>query len=645
MPPVRVVATAFSRDAGGNPQPLVGCDAVPFEPRFGATISAGALAPTGLTVGLEIPRHAAVGLTPNALVAALKVELPRGLALNPSAAAWLTGCSPHAIGLVSAAGIQPPRIGESAATCPASARLGSAFIKTPLADHQLTGSIYLAAPAENPFAARYAIYLVVEDEETGTILKIPARLVAAPGDGRLTAIVPDLPQLPFSEMELSFAGGPRAPLINPSSCGRYVAQGTLTPSTAPFAPVATRNAGFTLLSGADGMQCPAPEADRNPRPTFKAGVQVARAGGDSPLVLVLTREDLDQHFGSFDLTLPPGLIADLGSTPVGAVVGSVEVRSGLGPQPLSLSGTAYLGGPYRGAPYSLEIVVPAKAGPFDLGTIVERVAVDLDPATAQVSLSSDPLPAILAGVPLEIRSLTVDLDRPGFIRTPTSCEPTAIAGTATTSLGQSAPISDRFQVGGCAALPFKPRLSLALSGAVGRGGHPAVRAVYRGDPSGTAASGIAFRLPAGELLDLHHLGKLCPRDVESGRCPRSSQFGSLRIATPLLDVPLEGSAYLRVPTGRLPGLTAEVRSGGLRFLLRGRVTGRGGRLGVSLESLPDVPLSKAVLKLPGGRRGLVVNSESLCRGKRHAIASFSAHSGKQRSFRLRPQVVGCSRKR
>lgn len=625
-PPVEsVMANDVSRDAAGNPQPLAGCDAVPFDPRVTLQANGGPLAPTGLDVRLELPQHEAVGVIPSAPLAGLEIALPAGLALNPSAGSWLEGCS--------------------AAPCPASSRVGAVRMVSPVADHALTGGVYIATQTTKASDGRYAIYLAIDDEATGTFLKVPGRLEVDQVDGRLTAVFSELPWIPFSELELEFEGGPRALLAGPPSCGGYVARATLHPSTAPFEVPALRTAGFTLKAGAGGSPCPPPEAERKAAPSFHAGVTAALAGRASPLVIALSREDLDQHFGSFGFTLPPGLIADLGSTPVGAAVGGIEVKAGLGPEPLSLSGTAYLGGPYRGAPYSLSFVVPAKAGPIDLGTIVQRAAVDVDPVTAQVSVRSDPLPQILGGVPLEVRSLRIDLDRPGFIRNPTSCEPTAIAGTATTSLGQTAPISDRFQVGGCAALPFKPRLSLALSGAVGRGGHPAVRAVYRGDPSGAAASGIAFRLPAGELLDLRHLGRLCPRDVDVARCPRDSRLGSLQIDTPMLDAPLEGSIYLRVPSGRLPGLTAEVRSGGLHFLLRGRVTGRGGRLGVSLESLPDVPLSRAVLRLPGGRRGLVVNSESLCRGKRHAIASFSAHSGKQRSFRLRPQVVGCSRKR
>ena len=300
-----------------------------------------------------------------------------------------------------------------------------------------------------------------------------------------------------------------------------------------------------------------------------------------------------------------------------------------------LRGTVYLGGPYRGAPYSLDIVVPARVGPFDLGTIVERVAIEVDPASARVSLASDPLPAILAGVPLEIRSLTVNVDRPGFIRSPTSCEPMAITGSATTALGQAAPLEARFQVGACAALPFKPKLSLRLAGALGRNGHPALRAVFRGNPKGASLSRLGFTLPAGELLDLRHLRGLCPRGVPPTRCPRDSRLGRLRLVSPFLDGAAEGPVYLRVPSRRLPDLTAELRSGRLRFLLHGRTAARHGRLAVRFGALPDVPLARAVLTLAGGRRGIVVNSRAVCRRPGRARAAAVAHNGVRRQLRVR----------
>lgn len=620
--PAMAAAVAPSLDSGGNPRPLIGCEAVPFDPRLAARTESGALAASGLSLGLEVPRYEGVGKA-GASVAGLEVKVPSGVALNPSAGSWLSSCS-----IV---------MDERPVRCPVGAQIGSVRVRTPLIDHPLDGFVYLDPPDPGIFDSRLGIHLVIDDEASGTRLKIVGRIEADPVDGRLTAIVSDLPRFPFSQMEIEFAGGPRALLTSPPSCGSYASSAIVTPSTTPFSPPRERHASFTLTDGPSHSSCPLPEAERNSVPGFRAGVASSVAGGDSQLIFTLAREDVDQHFGSFDLTLPPGLIANLGSTPLGSAVGSVEVRAGVGPEPLALGGTAYLGGPYRGAPYSLDFVVPAKAGPIDLGTISVRAAVDVDPATARVSVRGDPLPQILGGVPLELRSLRIDLDRPGFIRNPTSCEATAIAGLATTSIGQVAPISDRFQVGDCAALAFRPKLSLRLSGATGRNGHPALRAVLQGGADEAAVAGLGFTLPAGELLDLDHVRALCRPAVPAERCPRGSRLGRLRLRTPFLDEPLSGPIHLRTPSRRLPDFTADLRSARFQVTVHGRATSGHGRLGIRFAGLPDIPISKAVLDLPGGRRGIVVNSRGLCKAG-PAVARFDAHSGKQRRQRVRVRL-------
>jgi hypothetical protein len=640
-PPISAEASAMSRDAGGNPRPLAGCEAVPFDPRLAVQSDTAAMAPSALTVEVEVPQYEGTNATAAASVAGLRLELPSGLALNPAAGAWLGGCAPAAIGLLSPAGIAPPVFDEGRAECPSSSLLGKVRLQTPLVDRELGGSIYLATPGANPSAARYAIYLVIEDEASGTVLKIPGRLNVSPGDGRLAATIPELPPLPFESLKLEFSGGPQAPLVTPGGCGRYMAEATFTPSTAPFGSSVERTGSFTLKDGVGGRPCPPSETERNAAPTFQAGTEMPVAGFDSPLVVRLAREDDDQHLSSFNFTLPPGLIANLGAAPLGGAIGRVQAKVGVGPEPLAVDGTVYLEGPYRGAPYSLKAVVPAEVGPFDLGTITERATIEVDPTTAQISVSADPLPQILAGIPLQLRSIAIDLDRPGFIRNPTSCEPMAIGGAATSAIGQSAPLSQRFQVGACAALPFKPKLSLLLSGALGRNGHPAARAVLRGDSDGAALSSAHVYLPSGELLDLNHLRELCPWSVVVAGCPKKSRLGHLRLQTSLLGEPLEGPVYLRVPSHRLPELSAEVTGGGLRFAVSGRLTRTKGRLGFSLGPIPDVPLSEAVLELPGGRNGLILNSRSLCRTRGEVAATLTAHNGMRRHLSERIQVAGC----
>jgi hypothetical protein len=337
-----------------------------------------------------------------------------------------------------------------------------------------------------------------------------------------------------------------------------------------------------------------------------------------------------------------------GGCPAGSKLGYTRIAIGSGPEPLWVpsgdqpDSAVYLAGPYQGAPYSLLIVLQAQTGPFELGSVILRAPITVDPTTAQASISIKELPQILDGIPLHYRSIRVVLDRAGFIRNPTSCEPTEITGTAKAVDGSSARLAARFQAADCAALSFKPKLFLRLSGALGRNGHPALRATLRTDPSGAALKSAAFALPAGELLDLRHVRELCSRALPVGQCPSSSRLGTLRLQSPSLQAPLEGPVYLRVPSHRLPDLSAELSSGALSFVLGGRTTDSGGRLGVSLESLPDIPLSSAVLNLAGGRRGILVNSRSLCGKRGSATASFSAHNGMRRRLRVRVGADRCS---
>jgi hypothetical protein len=639
--PVRsLTATAEFLDQGDNPHGLVGCDAQSFTPTLALGPEGGALSPAGLHLDLHLPLSEQPYGRATAAVRELTLNLPSGLAINPAAASGLEACLPAQIGLQSEAG-QAARFDGSAPACPGGSKVGTISADLPALGETLSGTVYLATPDQNPYATTFAIYMVLEDPFRGLEIKIPGRFEADPETGRLTAAITDLPEFPFADVSLQFPSGPRALFATPPTCGNYVSTGDLIPSTAPEGLAVHVQSGFTLGSGPAG--CPAPEPKRPVPSSFAAGAASPIAGASSSFFLSLARADLDQHFGSFDVTLPPGLTADLGSTPVGTAVGSVQVQAGLGSQPLALDGTAYLRGPYREFPYSLEFVVPAQAGPFDLGTIVERAALEVDPETAQISLRSDPLPQILSGVPLELRSLTVDLDRDGFIRNPTSCEPMAITGSSTTAVGQSAPLSARFQVAACAALSFKPKLSLSLVGAPGRGGHPGVRAVMSDAEGEATPASAGFTLPAGELLDLKRIRGLCPRGLAADRCPPGSRLGSVSLKSSFLPEPLSGSLYLRVPSHRLPDLAAVLHSpsGSLEFVLRGRTTDAQGRLGVRLESLPDVPLSSAVISLAGGRGGIFVNSRSLCGQRAVGEASLSAHNGAKRRVRVPVRVDGC----
>jgi len=634
-----------------EPQALVDCSSLRYSPDLRVNPTTSEIAsPSGIDLAFDAPDSgiSSPGGRAAANTETAGVTLSSGLSINPPVAAGLAGCTAAEL----AAETRSPAPADG---CPAASKLGTANVTTPLLSEPIAGAIYLRAPAGPTDAVdadqagfRFDLDLVLRSDERGVRLAVPLRVHADPVTGRLTASLEQIPQLPVAHLELHFNSGAHAPLTTAATCGSEAIVYSLAPSS-----------GNPPVAGADMFTISAPACDARFAPTLDAGTTSNAAGRSAPFVFELSQGAADPALSGLIVTLPPGLGAAFsgvescpegqatnGDCPAGSKVGYARIALGSGPEPLWVppgehpDSAVYLAGPYKGAPYSLVIVVPGEAGPFDLGPVVLRAPITIDPRTARASISVEGLPQILDGVPLRYRTIRIVLDRPGFIRNPTSCEPTAITGTARAADGRTAAISDRFQAADCAALRFRPKLSLRLSGAVGRNGHPGVRAVVRGDPKGAAIASANIELPAGELLDLRHLRGLCPRGVTVDRCPKSSLLGNLRLATALIDEPLEGPVYLRVPRHRLPGLSAEVRSGDLGFIVDGRTTAAHGRFGISLGSLPDIPLSEAVLNLPGGRKGIIVNSRSLCGSKKKVAATFTAHSGRGFQLGVRAQVKG-----
>jgi hypothetical protein len=633
-------------------QSLVGCASVPYSPALeaGPTTTAPS-SPSGINLrfdatdpGLESAAGPADAATQRATA-----TLPAGMTINPSVAAGLTVCSPTQL----AAEEVDSEPGDG---CPESSKVGSATVTTPLLSGAVEGSIYLSRRegtsstiVTDPTGSHLVLEAVLRNTAAGVLLVLPLDIDMDAGSGRVTASLDQIPQLPISHLELHLNSGPRAPLTTPSTCGPHSIDYSLEPSS-----------GNPPLTGSRSFSTTSSDCDPAFAPSLVAGTTFVAAGRTAPFVFELNQDAAAPNSSALSITLPRGLSATFtgipicseggaaaGDCPVDSKLGYARIALGSGPEPLWVpageepDSDVFLAGPYKGASYSLVIVVPGQAGPFDLGTVVLRAPIAIDPATAQASISVEGLPQIMDGVPLHYRTIRVVLDRPGFIRNPTSCEPAAITGTATAADGSTAAISARFQAADCAALSFKPKLSVRLSGAVGRNGHPAARAVLRADPNGAAVSSADFTLSAGELLDLDHLRGLCPRGVAVARCPRKSLLGRLRLDSPLLGEPLAGPVYLRVPKHGLPELAAEVGSGGLAFAVDGRITRTKGRLGVSLGSIPDVPLTEAVLELPGGRTGLIVNSRSLCRSKGEVTGTFTAHNGMSRRLSAPVQVAGC----
>lgn len=623
-----------------------GCDdpRVRFDPSLSLRATeARADGPTGLDVRLDIPSrsgsvddagelYAGNGFIDGVSTPPLRkavITLPEGMSVSPAVAQGLGGCSEAQIGL----GTSAP------ASCPESSRVGSLEVGTPILPEPLEGSLYLATPDENPFRAPMAGYLTMEGQ--GVNIKLPVRLDLSPTDGQVTMTLADIPQLPLLDMALHLHGGPRAALRLPPTCGDHLARYQLTPwsdSRPVEGDVALRVNGGCARGGFS--------------PSLSAGTINPVAGESSPLVLELSREEDEANVSSLSIALPPGLTAKLGSVsrcppvsvasggcPQASRIGSVVVAAGSGaaplwlPQPGKAPTAVYLAGPYKGAPFSLLLAIPAQAGPFDFGTVAVRAAVSIDPRTAAATIQSDPLPPVLEGIPIDYRTIHILLDRPGLIRNPTSCEPARISGVATATVGATAELATRFQAVDCGALQFRPRLAIDLAGARGGNGHPALHAVLRAGAEEAALTSATFTLPAGELLDFRRVRELCAKRLPPDRCPPGSRLGHARLLSPTLDEPLEGPIYLREPTGGFPDLLANLRAGQIHMLLRGSTAAPGGRLQIRLRALPDIPITRATFNLTGGRNGIFVNSNALCALPPRATAMLRAHNGKQRLMR------------
>ncbi len=582
------------------------------------------------------------------------VTLPEGLAINPSGGNGLDGCSPSEAGLTTPLGQIPAQFDGEPADCPDASRIGDVEVDTPLLDNPMQGSVFLADPYENPYKSFLSLYIAVDDTKTGIAATLPGKVEADPVTGRLTATFEENPQLPFEHFFIHFKQGPHAPLRTPARCGTYETSSQMSGYANPASPV-TSTVQWQISQGPGGA-CANPVA-----PDLDAGSVSPLAATATPTVVNLSRPDGSQEFSKVNLTLPPGLtgkLAGVGQCPESALaaaegksgqeeksspscpansrIGAVYVQAGAGPDPYNTEATAYLSTPYKGAPLSMAIVAPATAGPFDLGTVVVRVALTVDAGSGQITATSDEIPHILAGIPLDIRSTKVVLDRPDFTRNGTSCDPSAFAGELTSTLGQGASLSERFQLAECSSLAFKPKLGIRLFGGTGRGAHPRLRGVVAMPAGGANISRASVALPRSEFLDQGHIGTVCTRvQYAADQCPAASVYGYARATSPLVDYTLEGPAYLRSSNNKLPDLVMALHGPPhqpVKVDVVGRVDSVRGGIRTSFEGVPDLPVSRFVLNMKGGKKGLLQNSTNICRRKYRATAEFDGHNGKIRDL-------------
>ena len=612
------------------------------------------------------------------------VKLPAGVSISPGASDGLQGCSDLAS---DPAGDQVRYDTIKPATCPDASIIGSAVANTPLLGSRdpvddsvtgpdpLPGSIYLLKPHPGDLSrgadGTFRVLIQLNSDLYGVNFKLPGTVKADKETGQLTTVFLENPQLPASKLELNFKSGPRAPLAMPSTCGTFTTTSDVVPWSTPETPNARPSSSFTISQGADGSSCADTPAARSFNPTLSAGTQSTAAGQASPFILRVARKDGEQEFKSLDLVAPKGFTASLKgvsycgegaisaaadrtgaaestspSCPASSQIGSVTAAAGTGTNPFYSTGQAYLAGPYKGAPLSAVLITPVVAGPFDLGTIVVRAALEVDPETARVTIHSDPIPQIFDGVPLRIQAIVVRIDRPGFSLNPTNCEPKAVTATIGGASGAVATPSNAFQVEGCKQLGFAPKLSLKLKGGTKRLAHPALSATVTYPPGAYAnIAAAAVSLPKSEFLDNTHIGTVCTRvQFAAEACPPASVYGFARATTPLLDGPVEGPVYLRSSSNKLPDLVADLE-GQIDVALAGRIdTTKAGGIRNTFDVVPDVPVTKFTLELQGGKKGLLENSENLCAKPQRAIAKFTGQNGKV--HRTKPLVRNdCKKKK
>jgi hypothetical protein len=660
----------------GRPAGMDGCNQVPFSPSVKVTPDGQAgSTPTGLTVDEHVPQETSLNPTglAESYVKGLSVTLPQGVALNPSAADGLQACSMEEIALQSS---EPPG-------CPEAAKVATAVVRTPLLANALEGAAYLATQDTNPFGSLVALYLYVEDPVSGVRAKATGEVLEDPVTGQLTAhfegdpvfendpgyagdvAAQFLPETPFEDVELHFFGGDRAPLTTPTACGAYTTTGTFT----PWSESATTESSstFNITSGPNGKPCSSPAPFD---PSLTAGTTSIQAGGFTPFVMTMSREDGEQNLQGIQLKMPLGMSgtlstvklcgeeqANAGTCGSESEIGETIVSVGVGGDPYTVKGgKVYITGPYRGAPFGLSIVNPAKAGPFDLGKVVVRARIDVDPETAALTITTDnegpyKIPTILDGIPLQIRHVNVDINRPGFTFNATNCSPLKITGSLTSSEGASSALSVPYQVTNCAVLAFKPKLEASTSGKSSRldGTSLNVKLGYPAGPYDANISRVKVELPSQLPSRLPTLQKACLASVfeaNPAACPAASIIGHATATTPVLPVPLSGPAYFVSHGGEaFPSLIIVLQGYGVTVHLVGSTfISKAGITSSTFKTVPDVPVGTFELNLPAGPYSALTANGNLCKAKSVLMPTeFLGQNGALLKTTTKIAVTGCGK--
>ncbi len=663
------------KDNLGRPVTMDGCNQLPFSPSIKVTPDGEAgSTPTGLTVDEHVPQE--VSLNPTGLaesdVKGLTVTLPEGIALNPAAADGLMACSMEGIALTS----------REAGVCPEASKVATVRIKTPLLANPLEGAAYLATQDTNPFGSLVALYIEAYDPVSGIRAKATGEVQENPVTGQLYSVFDEnpvlkddpafandeaaqfLPQTPFEDVELHFFGGDRAPLTTPAKCGTYTTTGTFT----PWSETATVDSSstFQIVSGPNGKPCQDPLPFS---PTLTTGTTSIQAGGFSPFVMTMSREDGEQNLQGVTLHMPLGVSgtlssvklcgeqqADEGTCGPESLIGETTVSVGVGGDPYTVTGgKVYITGPYRGAPFGLSIVNPAKAGPFDLGYVVVRAKLEVNEETAAISVTTDnegpyKIPTIIDGIPLQIKHVFVNVNRPGFTFNATNCSPLKITGELLGTEGATSNLSVPYQATNCAVLAFKPQLEASTSGKTSRanGASFHVKLGYPAGPYDANIARVKVELPKALPSRLTTLQKACTAAVFNANpaaCPPASIVGQATAKTPVLPVPLSGPAYFVSHGGEaFPSLVIVLQGYGVTVHIVGSTfINKAGITSSTFKAVPDVPVGTFELTLPMGPYSALAANGNFCKTQLAMPTEFVGQNGALIKTSTKIAVTGCGK--
>jgi len=625
-----------------------GCENQKFDPVFNLEVtSSEADQPSGLDVQLKANQFLE-GTSPSpSTLRAAKLVLPEGLTINPDAADGQTACSDADAGF----GTNQP------GNCPDNSKIGTMEVKTPALERPLNGSLYIGEPKPGD---QYRAFMIFDG--FGIHAKLFASFQPDPQTGQLTVAVENIPQVPFEEFNLHLFASDRGLVATPTRCAIYRASSHLTPWNPQLAPQNSEPI-IAVTSGPNGSRCPGLIRPFSPR--LAAGTTSLTAGDFSSFILKLDRDDGDQFLGDLTFKMPPGFTGNLRgigycpeasivaaaqnlgrveqvspSCPASSQIGTTNVAAGPGEHPFNAVGRMYLSGRFKGAPLSLAAVTPALAGPYDYGVVVVRVALHVDPLTAQVYAASDTVPSIIGGIPIRMRSIRVNIDKPNFTINPTNCSPFTVDSQGIGDQDTVTDFSSYFQVANCARLPFKPKMTVKQIGKKSRRAqNPVLQFDLRTRPGDANIKALSVTLSHAFEIDQRHLGNICSeKELAANQCAGRTPIGKATTTTPLLDQPLAGPAYAVSGSGGLPKL-AFILNGQVNLVPRADTTTVGGRLKTTVPVVPDAPIGHFRLTVFGGKSGYLINTRDTCVHTPVNRVAYTGQNGKTRTESVKVKVA------